>query len=423
MLQAEIFLQYGMQDKARERMERIGKLFPGEEARNEELATLFEKAGISVSRPEPATASEGPAAATEARDFQADLRRVSEISRDLSRQGTVKSILYTAVNEIGRYWQVSRCVVGLATPNRPPTMAMEYIAPGIAASAPANLGKLVMGLQQANAGKSFPLVAENVAESPPMAALQETLSALQVESLVAFPLRDGDQEIGVLVLQQCSQRRSWKGNDLAGLEALGEQIVLAIANVRLRNLMKALAVTDETSGLLHRDSYITCLLSEAERMRTQKTPLSVVLMQFSAADAPPPEASKEEARKRDGKDTKGMEAFLQKFSASVMGQLRQNDMAVKYASNTLALILPGALGKDAANVTIKMRRLAASTASASPSGTPHLAAGVAEAIRETTIDSTDRVTELINRAEAALEAARQEGLDAVKLLNPPELPQ
>ena len=422
MLQAEIFLQYGMQDKARERIERIAKLFTGEETKKQELAALFEKAGIAVVHPVGAAAPAAPVTAAEARDFRADLKRVSEISRNLSRQGTVKSILFTAVNEIGRYWQVSRCVVGLATLNRPPTMAMEYISQGIAASDAAKLGKLVMGLQQANAGKNFPLVAENVAESPPLAALQDTLAALQVESLVAVPLRDGDQEIGVLVMQQCIQRRSWKGNDLAGLEALAEQIVLAIANVRLRNLMKALAVTDETSGLLHRDSYVTCLLSEAERMRTQKTPLSVVLMYFSRADGIAPETKKDDASKPDGKNIAGLDIFLQKYAASVMGQLRQNDMAVKYGANSLALILPGALGKDAANVMEKMRRLAASTAGAAPEGPPHLAAGVAEAIREGTMDSTDRVTELINRVEWALEAARQAGSDAIKLLDPPALP-
>ncbi|MBI4479601.1 MAG: tetratricopeptide repeat protein [Acidobacteria bacterium] len=422
MLQAEIFLQYGMQDKARERIERIAKLFPGEETKNEELAALFEKAGIAVAHPVGTATPAAPVTAAEARDFRADLKRVSEISRNLSRQGTVKSILFTAVNEIGRYWQVSRCVVGLATLNRPPSMAMEYISQGIAASDAAKLGKLVMGLQQANAGKNFPLVAENVAESPPLAALQDTLAALQVESLVAVPLRDGDQEIGVLVMQQCIQRRSWKGNDLAGLEALAEQIVLAIANVRLRNLMKALAVTDETSGLLHRDSYITCLLSEAERMRTQKTPLSVVLMYFSRADGVAPATKKDDASKPAGKNIVGLDIFLQKYSASVMGQLRQNDMAVKYGASTLALILPGALGKDAANVMEKMRRLAASTAGASPEGPPHLAAGVAEAIREGAMDSTDRVTELINRVEWALEAARQAGSDTVKLLDPPALP-
>jgi GGDEF domain-containing protein len=410
MLQAEIFLQYGMQDKAKERLDRVAKLFPGEERKNEELATLFERAGFASTRP---AAAPSPVAETETRDVRADLKRVSEISRNLSRQGTVKAVLFAAVNDIGRFWQVSRCVAGLATQNRPPSMAMEYIAPGIAASDAPRLGKLVMGLQQAIGGKDFPVVAENVEESPVLAGLQDTLAALQVESLVAIPLRDGDQEIGILVMEQCGQRRSWKGNDLAGLEALAEQIVMAVANVRLRNLMKALAVTDERSGLLHRDSYLTCLLSEAERMRTQKTPLSVILLQFSLP----------EPRSGDAKKGKEMEEFLQKFSAAVMSQLRQNDMAVKYGLQTLALILPGATGKDASSVTEKMRKLTQSTWNSGAGEPPHLVAGVAEAIREGTMDSADRITELINRLEWALEAARAGGEDAVKLLEPPAVPQ
>jgi GGDEF domain-containing protein len=421
MLQAEIFLQYGMQPKARERLERIAKLFPGEETRNGELAELYGKAGFVAGPVAAAALSPGtPAAAPEeARDFRADLKKVSEISRDLSRQGTVKAVLFTAVNSIGRHWQVSRCVVGLATPNRPPSMAMEYIAQGVPASEAAKLSRLVMGLQQANAGKNFPLVAENVKESPQMAALQDTLAALQVDSLVAIPLRDGDQEIGALVLQQCGARRSWKGNELAGLEALAEQIVLAVANVRLRNLMKALAVTDEHSGLLHRDSYITCLLSEVERMKTQKSPLSAALLYFSRGGAVRAGDSKP-----DGKKDKVMEDFMQKFSSSVMSQLRQNDMAVKYDPGTLALILPGATGKDAVNVMEKMRRLAVSSAGAIPGigEMPQLAAGVVEAIRETSMDSPDRVTEMINRLELALDEARQTGAAAVKLLDAPAVP-
>jgi GGDEF domain-containing protein len=155
-------------------------------------------------------------------------------------------------------------------------------------------------------------------------------------------------------------------------------------------------------------------------MRTQKSPLSVVLLHFSPVDVAPSDGRMEEAKIKNGSNAKGIEAFIKKYSASVMGQLRQNDMAVRYSADTLALILPGALGKDAANVTVKMRRLAASAASDFPEGPPHLAAGVAEAIRELKMDSTDRVTELINRVESALEAAHQEGPDAVKLANPPE---
>jgi diguanylate cyclase with GGDEF domain len=186
-----------------------------------------------------------------------------------------------------------------------------------------------------------------------------------------------------------------------------------------------LAVTDEGSGLLHRDSYITCLLSEAERMRTQKTPLSVVLLRFSGGEGK--ETLKLEVSRKDdlkpetGKPMSGLDVFLQKFASSLMTHLRQNDMAVKYGPHTLALLLPGATGKDAAAVTEKMRRLAVSTAGVPAEEAPRLAAGVAEAIREGAMDSTDRVTELINRLEWALEAASQAGANGVKVLDPPSL--
>jgi diguanylate cyclase (GGDEF)-like protein len=409
MLQAEIFLQYGMQDKAWERLDRVARLFPGEDQKNGELANLFERAGYV---PTMAGAA-GSSAQEETGGPHADLRRVSEISRNLSRQGTIKAVLSAAVNDIGRFWEVSRCVTGLATPNRPPSMAMEYISPGVAASDAPKLGKLVMGLQQAIGTKGGAVVVENVAEAPALAGLRETLSALRVESLVALPLREGDQEIGILVLEQCGQRRRWKPSDLAGLEALAEQIVMAVANVRLRSLMKALAVTDDRSGLLHRDSYLTCLMSEAEQMGAQKTPLSVILLEFSRRGL----------RAHDAKNGREMDEFLQKFCETVMAQLRQNDMAVKYGPQMLALILPGATGKDAVSVTDKLRKFTQLAWNSAGEEAPHMKAGVAEAMREGAMDSADRVTELINRLEWALEAARAAGENEVKLLEAPSLPQ
>ena len=133
MLQAEIFLQYGMSDKARERLERIARTFPGEAERSDELRALFQRGGIlnipsPTAAPPVTTSADTPA---ETRDIRADLKKISEISRNLSRQGTIKAVISTAVNDLGRFLQVSRCVVGLAAPNRPPSMVMEYISPGI----------------------------------------------------------------------------------------------------------------------------------------------------------------------------------------------------------------------------------------------------------------------------------------------------
>src|SRR5262245_7252500 len=49
ILQAEIYLQYGMRSKAMERLERISKLFPGEEHNNEKLRHLYLSAGFTAS--------------------------------------------------------------------------------------------------------------------------------------------------------------------------------------------------------------------------------------------------------------------------------------------------------------------------------------------------------------------------------------
>ena len=44
VVQVEIFLQYSLQTKAVERLERIAELFPGEEDKNERLRALYERA-------------------------------------------------------------------------------------------------------------------------------------------------------------------------------------------------------------------------------------------------------------------------------------------------------------------------------------------------------------------------------------------
>ncbi|MFZ0416645.1 MAG: hypothetical protein WAM04_00960, partial [Candidatus Sulfotelmatobacter sp.] len=49
MLQAEILVQYGMRNKAVERLQRIQELFPREEERNEDLQRLYLSAGVTPS--------------------------------------------------------------------------------------------------------------------------------------------------------------------------------------------------------------------------------------------------------------------------------------------------------------------------------------------------------------------------------------
>ena len=64
------------------------------------------------------------------------------------------------------------------------------------------------------------------------------------------------------------------------MNTIAEQVVQAVANARLRSLVKNLAVTEEKSGLLKRTSYLDMLLSEVKRTLQQHSTVTVVLMQF-----------------------------------------------------------------------------------------------------------------------------------------------
>src|SRR5260370_13415193 len=145
MLQAEILVQYGMRNKAVERLQRIQELFPREEERNEDLQRLYLAAGMTpsyagsaprpaaVAAPSVAVVAPAAAAPSAAPDPAAEMRnvtRVAEVTRKLYHQGTAPGVLTTAVNEIGGHWEVSRCVALMRTPGSAPTAVDEILPPG-----------------------------------------------------------------------------------------------------------------------------------------------------------------------------------------------------------------------------------------------------------------------------------------------------
>src|ERR1039457_1141752 len=141
MLQAEILVQYGMRNKAVERLQRIQELFPREEERNEDLQRLYLSAGVTpryagsaalppVAVTPVAAAATVPAAvpdpATDVRSFT----RVAEISRKLYHQATAPAVLSTAMREIGTHWEATRCIAAMGKAGSSPTTVEELCGEG-----------------------------------------------------------------------------------------------------------------------------------------------------------------------------------------------------------------------------------------------------------------------------------------------------
>lgn len=420
ILQAEIYLQYGMRSKALERLERVTKLFPREEEKNDKLRQLYIMAGIlpapsappaakRESSPVPPMQASGNAhpiapPAPPAQDGTSvdSFARVAEITRNIYRQASVKSVLFTAVNEIGRYFAASRCVAGLCTLGKPPSAALEYCAPGIKQSDVMAIVRLI-GVSQQLAVKGA-VNLPNAANAIELEPAREHVQALTIESLLAVPLMDAGEQAGILILEQC-QPRHWRQNEIEMLKTIAEQMVLAVSNARLRSLMKSLAVTDEKSGLLKRSSYLDVLLSEVRRSLQQQTPLTVMLLQFGRASALIKEVGEP-----------AVETMMQDIGQTICSHIRQNDVAIRYDVTSIALLLSDTNEKNAFLVAEKMKKVLVLNKIPGTDRTVPITVGIAEAVLQPQFDPVDIVTEVINRVEAALDVARSEGGNKARAL-------
>jgi diguanylate cyclase (GGDEF)-like protein len=415
MLQAEILVQYGMRAKAIERLQHIQELFPQEEEHNQDLQRLYLSAGMTprytggsapAAPPDSAPGAAAPvfpgitlapsiASFNESADVS-HLTRIAEITRKLYRQANPTALLSTAVQEIGAQWKVSRCIAALRKPGQFPTTAQEYCAEGFRPAQAGSLAKLVAALHDLAIEQGSVTIADalGTAELQPV---HEVIAELNATSILALPLTDGQEQTGVFILLQDAPR-GWHSSDIVVLKTIGEQLVIAMNNVGLRRLVRTLSVTDEKSGLLSRSSYLDLLQGETRRALQQNVPLTLLLMQFGKSATLVKEVGEP-----------ALESTMQQIGRLLVAHIRQNDLAFRYDMTTAAVILGETPEKDGLLAVEKLRRVLEEVHFPGKSPPIAFSAGVAEAVLRPQFDPVDIVTEVINRAEHALEKAAAEG--------------
>jgi len=414
MLQAEILVQYGMRSKAVERLQRIRELFPREEERNQELQKLYLAAGIEpqyaksapivpAAAPAANREPEAPAAARPAAGDGAEvssLAKVAEITRKLYQQGNAEGVLKTAAHEIGDNWRTSRCIAALRKPGLPPSSLQDYHSESLGPVSSAALISLVETLHDLAAARGTVTIG-NARNAPELVDVRNAVQELQIESLLAIPLTEGndsnEDQIGVLILTQNSGR-VWQAAEVLVIRTLSDQVLIALNNAGLRRLVKNLSVTDEKSGLMTRASYLDLLQAETRRSLQQGTALTVLLMQFGRRSA---------LIKEHGETavTAVMEQVGQLFAANI----RTNDLAFRYEATTVALILGDTGEKEALLAVEKFRRLLGEVRFPGKDQVLEFNAGLASAAMQQHFDPVDIVTEVANRADHALELAVAQG--------------
>jgi diguanylate cyclase (GGDEF)-like protein len=188
-------------------------------------------------------------------------------------------------------------------------------------------------------------------------------------------------------------------------------MVIALNNAGLRRLVKNLSVTDEKSGLLKRASYLDLLLAESKRASQNAAALSVLLLQFGKGSA---------LVKEYGEGP--VQAAMERIGQLIAANIRSNDLAFRYDTSAVALILGDTAEKEGMMAVEKLRKIISEVrlgAKDGDKGQPvQFSAGLAEAVIRQEFDAIDIVTEVINRAEHALAASVAQGTGKIVALGP-----
>jgi diguanylate cyclase (GGDEF)-like protein len=245
-------------------------------------------------------------------------------------------------------------------------------------------------------------------------AAKKVVAELGAVSILAVPLSDGEETVGILVLVH-NRARVWQQADMVVLKTVADQMVIALNNAGLRRLVKNLSVTDEKSGLLKRASYLDLLMAESKRAVQNSSALSVLLLQFGKSGAMIKEYGEAEVQGM-------MERVGQVFGANI----RSNDLAFRYDTTTVAILLGETAEKEAMLAVEKLRKIVSEVHLAAKDGaekgpSAQFSAGLAEAVIRTEYDPVDVVTEVINRAEHALAQAMALGPGKIVALGPAAL--
>jgi diguanylate cyclase (GGDEF)-like protein len=171
--------------------------------------------------------------------------------------------------------------------------------------------------------------------------------------------------------------------------------------------VRNLSVTDEKSGLLKRASYLDLALAEAQRGVQQAAPLTILLMHFGRSSA---------LIKEFGEPA--VEATMEQIGQLFTANIRSNDLAFRYDTTTVAIILGDTAEKEALLAVEKLRKLVSEVRFPGKDQPVPFTAGLAEAVMRTGFDAVDIVTEVINRAEQALHDAMTQGAGSIVCVAP-----
>lgn len=247
-------------------------------------------------------------------------------------------------------------------------------------------------------------VINNVAEDSRSLPFQEFLKNVGTRALIAAPLINDNKLIGLLVVHQCSSTREWKPSEVQLVNAIADQLAIAVTHAHLFAQVKHQAITDGLTGL-YNHIYFKKRLEEEMRLSDRKgTACSLIMIDLD--------------KLKYINDNFGHpvgDAAIRQIADILKTVLRSGDTAARYGGEEFAVILPETSLLEAALIA---KRLCNQIRTSPVPGLGKVTASMGCASYPQHAKSGD---ELIVKADRALYEAKNSGRDQVKLFETEEI--
>ncbi|MDQ3289280.1 MAG: diguanylate cyclase [Pseudomonadota bacterium] len=138
--------------------------------------------------------------------------------------------------------------------------------------------------------------------------------------------------------------------DSAALEAIAEQLSLALANLHLRDTLRVQSIRDPLTGLFNRRYLEENLMREVQRCERRGLPLSVLMLDVDHFK-----------RFNDEHGHAAGDALLSKIGQTLSAMTRSEDIACRYGGEEFTIVLPETDAADARHRAEDIRAAIAST--------------------------------------------------------------
>lgn len=227
---------------------------------------------------------------------------------------------------------------------------------------------------------------------------REYLDTVGGKSLIAAPLINGTQLIGVLIVHQCSRQRLWRENEARLVGAIADQLSVAIAHAQLFAQVRHQAITDGLTGLYNHVYFKNRLAEELRLAERKGTPVSLIMIDLD--------------KLKVINDTYGHpvgDSAIRQIAAMLKTLLRSGDTASRYGGEEFGVILPETSLLEAALIA---DRLCSQIRNSNVPVLGKITASLGTASYPKQARST---SELIEKADKALYVAKNSGRDQVRV--------